>query len=376
MDTAAISEIAAEKLGRWRLTARGELGSLPRFLHAGERVVSMALGGLGMWRGRLLVATDRRLLLVHKHSLRPARCEAIPYERIRSVDATPKGGGWCELSLAVSGETVTVQVMSAERGFELALLLSGPAVAENASIERSSSASAAACESSPRAPLRLPLVLASWVPVVLFWADVLARDPALVLFLALAAAATIFEWRAGAPGTQIALGLGASVALALFVFDVLPFLLGLLVAVAAFGAEISYRRRADRQAAQAPPRGLRGSDGLLGGGLLVLVIGASFALATTDSKDSAGEGYPPGARQAFMSRCLETELGSRSSCACEFGVLRGGLGYDRYEELGGAEVLANVPALAFPPGADPTGPFEAYLVESEVDLANDLAKCL
>ena len=364
MNRAAISEIAAEKLGGWRLGVRGELRSLPRFLHAGERVVSMALGSLGHWRGRLLVATDRRLLLVNKCPLCPARCEEIPYERIRSLSATPKGGG-CALSLDVSGETVTVQVISAERGDELARLLSGPGMLDNVSIERSSGAT---CASSPLAALRLPLVLAAWVPLVLFWADVLTRDPALVAFLALAVAATIVEWRAGAPTPQIALGLAVLVAVALFIFEVLPFLPGLLVAVAALSAEISYRRRSDRQAVEAPPRGARGGAGLLAGGLLVLVIGAGvLAISTTDTENSAGEGYPPGARRAFMSRCLESESGSRSICACQFDELRGRLGYDRYEELGGAEVLGDYP--------DSTRLLDIDPVESDVELFTALAGC-
>jgi len=353
MDAAAINEIAAEKLGGWRLGTRGETRSLPPFLHAEERVVSMAVGTLGTWKGRLLVATDRRLLLVSKLPLRPARCEAIPYERIRSLSATPKGGA-CELRLDVSGEPRTVNVIPAERGDEFARLLSGPSAAENVSIEPSSSPTSATRASPPLAPLRLPLLLATWVPLVLFWADVLARDPALVVFLALAAAATIVDWRAGAPWAQIALGFATSVALALFVFDVLPFLPGLLVAVAAFSAEIGYRRRAQRQAVQAPPRGARGSPGLVGGGLVVLVIGAGvLAIPTTGTGDSAGEGYPPGARRAFMSKCLESEFGSRSSCACQFDELHGRLGYDRYEELGGAAVLGEgAPFLDADPESD------------------------
>ena len=120
----------------------------------------------------------------------------------------------------------------------------------------------------------------------------------------------------GAPAPQIALGLAVLVAVALFIFEVLPFLPGLLLAVAAFSAEMSYRRRAERQAVEAPPRGARGGDSLLGGGLLVLVMGAGvLAISTTDTENSSGERYPPGARRAFMSRCLESAIGSRSSCA-------------------------------------------------------------
>lgn len=115
-------EMAADELGSWRLGARGELRALPRLLRSGERVLGMALGCIGNWSGRLLVATDSRLLLVSKPALRRARCTEIPYERIQISHAVPNGGA-CELRLSVSGERQTWQLMSAESGERFARLL-------------------------------------------------------------------------------------------------------------------------------------------------------------------------------------------------------------------------------------------------------------
>jgi hypothetical protein len=82
----------------------------------------MALACIGNWSGRLLVATDSRLLLVSKPTLRRARCTEIPYERIQVSHAVPQGG-YCELRLVASGEQQTWYLMSAERGERFARLL-------------------------------------------------------------------------------------------------------------------------------------------------------------------------------------------------------------------------------------------------------------
>ncbi len=82
--------------------------------------------------------------------------------------------------------------------------------------------------------------------MVLFFTGVLPRDPALLAFLALAVVLAVVEWRAGVPRLQIALGVVTAVAVALFVFEILPFGAGALLAGAAIAAEIGVRRRAER----------------------------------------------------------------------------------------------------------------------------------
>jgi len=84
----------------------------------------MALGCIGNWHGRLFVATDSRLLLVSKPTLRRARCTEIPYEELEVSHAVPQGG-FCELCVVASGERQTWHLTSAERGERLARLLAG-----------------------------------------------------------------------------------------------------------------------------------------------------------------------------------------------------------------------------------------------------------
>jgi Bacterial PH domain len=117
-------EVAGDQLGGWRFGARGELRALPRLLRSDERVLGMALGTIGNWSCRLFVATDNRLLLVSKPTLRGARCTEIPYEEIEVSRAVPTGAG-CELRLVASGERQTWHLMSAERGERFARLLAG-----------------------------------------------------------------------------------------------------------------------------------------------------------------------------------------------------------------------------------------------------------
>ena len=85
MNRDGVKRIAADKLGAWRFTVGSELRALPELLAAEERVSSMAVGSLGGLRGRLIVVTDRRLLLIHRWWLRPARVEEFGYEELESV---------------------------------------------------------------------------------------------------------------------------------------------------------------------------------------------------------------------------------------------------------------------------------------------------
>ena len=233
-------ETGAEQLGGWRLGARGELRALPGLLGSEEQVLGMVVGSVGTWRGRLFVATDSRVLLLSKSPLRRARCTDFPYEHIQVSQAAPDAGG-LKLSVVASGERQSWNLLSAERAERFMRL-----VAERSEVNGARTAPAvSACTPTSRPGLRLLLNLAALAVVVLFFAGVLPRDAALVAFLGLALVLALVESRAGTPTLQIALGIATAVAVALFVFEVLPFGLGALVAAAAIGAEIAFRRRGE-----------------------------------------------------------------------------------------------------------------------------------
>ncbi len=205
-------------------------------------MLGMVLGRIGNWRGRLFVATDSRLLLVAKSPLRRARCTEIPYERIQVIHAAPKAGSW-ELRLMASGEPQTWNLMSAEGGERFARLVADRSQAGADTIEP---AVGTACGTTPAGGGRLLLNVAGLAVVVLYVAGVLPREPALLGFFTLAVLLAVLEWRARTPGLQIALGVATAGAIGLFVFEILPFAAGALLATAAIAAEIAFRRRGER----------------------------------------------------------------------------------------------------------------------------------
>ena len=108
-------ELPADQLGRWRFAVRGELRALPRLLRGDEPVLTMALGSIGLWKGRLFVATPSRLLLVGKAPLRPVQCTEIPYPRIRVLGAASEGG-LLRVSVAARSEQQTWYLKPAGSG--------------------------------------------------------------------------------------------------------------------------------------------------------------------------------------------------------------------------------------------------------------------
>jgi Bacterial PH domain len=230
-----------EQLGGYRFGARGELRALPRLLRGEEQVLGMVLGSVGNWRGRLFVATDSRVLLVSKLPLRRVRCTDFPYEGIQVSDAAPEPGGM-KLSVVVSGEPQTWNLVSAERAERFIRVINERGRVNGDTTEQA----AGGASTQPPAPvLRLLLNLVGLAVVVLFFVDVLPRDPALVAFLGTALVLALVESRAATPALQIGLGIVTAVAVALFVFEILPFGVGALIAAAAIAAEIAVRRRGE-----------------------------------------------------------------------------------------------------------------------------------
>jgi hypothetical protein len=242
---AAADQMATEQLGGWRLGARGELRALARLLRPGEQVLGVALGTIGNWRGRLFVATESRVLVVHKPALRGARFTEIPYEAIELLHAAPKAGVW-RLSLHAFGHPQAWNLQTVERAKRFLGIVAERSAAEQSTIE---SAVDTTCASTPRTALSLPLDLAALTVIVLFISSVLPREPALVAFLMLAAVLAVLEWRTGTPTLQIALSVVTTVAVAGFVFELLPFGAGALLAGAAIATGTGFRRRAERATA-------------------------------------------------------------------------------------------------------------------------------
>ena len=184
MNSAAIRRIAAEKLGGWRMGMRGELRALPRLLEPRERVVTMGLGTLEKRKGRLCVATDRRLLLVSKWPLRPVRCESISLEGIRSLRLTPKDVGG-ELSLETVEGPVRVEILNSQRAEEIAQALSGHAdrgrVASEHPPDAAGSLSLTACLVGTALVV---VTAATWTALVLWIFGVLAFLPGLIIAVA------------------------------------------------------------------------------------------------------------------------------------------------------------------------------------------------
>jgi hypothetical protein len=238
-------ETAIEQLGGWRLGARGELRALARILGPGEQVLGMALGSIGNWRGRLFVATDSRVLLVHKPVFRRARSTDVPYGVVRDLQAAPQAGGW-RLDLDASGQRQTWKLHPAACAERFVRRVAERSAAEQPAIQPLVGST---CMSTRFTHVSLPVNLAALTVVVLFFTGVLPRDPALLAFLAMAVVLAVVEWRTGVPMLQVALGLVTAVAVALFVFELLPFGAGALLAGAAIAAEIGARRRAVRATA-------------------------------------------------------------------------------------------------------------------------------
>jgi len=101
-DAEEVRGIARSKLGAMGRMVRAECKMLARLLAADEPILAMAIGrttGEGRWfRGRVVVATPLRLLLVGKGMLtRRERIREIPLASIRGAKAGPPGSLELEL---------------------------------------------------------------------------------------------------------------------------------------------------------------------------------------------------------------------------------------------------------------------------------------
>jgi hypothetical protein len=68
-----------------RLHAHREVAMLPRVLRPGEEIVDICYGASDSGPG-LLVATDRRLVLIRRRRLWGAHVESIPFARVTRVE--------------------------------------------------------------------------------------------------------------------------------------------------------------------------------------------------------------------------------------------------------------------------------------------------
>jgi hypothetical protein len=86
-----------------RLHARREMAMLPRVLRPGEEVVDICYGASDDGAG-LLVATDRRLVMIHRRLVWGAHVESIPLARVTRVEHQ-QGVRLATLVIEASGHT-------------------------------------------------------------------------------------------------------------------------------------------------------------------------------------------------------------------------------------------------------------------------------
>ena len=239
MSAASARDVAADQLGGWRFALRGELRALPRLLRNDERVVSVATGTVGNWKGRLFVATDSRLLMVCKPTLRQPRCIELPYDQVRVRDATRKGTT-LDVRVVAGGELQSWHLIPAERGEQFLRALAEQGEAGASTIQPGAEG---ARPTISGAGVALLPNLAALAVVLLYLVGTVPLEPALIGFVGLGLVSAVVEWRRGARPLQIVLTVLTAVAVALFVFGVVPFGLGLLLAFGALAAEFSVRRR-------------------------------------------------------------------------------------------------------------------------------------
>lgn len=122
----ALEALAAQRLGRRRRAVGRQLRVLPGSLQQGERVLTLARGWWGM-RGALVVATDRRLLLLARSlPLRRPRKRELAYAQLASVAGRVDGDRvWLRLDGADS--VLLLELAPADAGQELAQLVAGRA---------------------------------------------------------------------------------------------------------------------------------------------------------------------------------------------------------------------------------------------------------
>ena len=118
MDHTEVREIATKKLGVDRLVVDKALGELPSLLVPCEPVLAMAVATVPRTRARLLVATDRRLLLIDERPFVPRRRTHIVYQQIAWVRVVRSPDGVVLIVRAAGAET-WLEGLSEEAGRKL-----------------------------------------------------------------------------------------------------------------------------------------------------------------------------------------------------------------------------------------------------------------
>jgi hypothetical protein len=79
VDTSHLSSAASQ-------TARREMAMLSRVLKSGEQIIGVCHGRVEGGQTAVLVATDRRIVLIRRRRLWGAHVESIPLTHVRSVE--------------------------------------------------------------------------------------------------------------------------------------------------------------------------------------------------------------------------------------------------------------------------------------------------
>ena len=131
-----VKEIAVDQLRIWRRWKSSELVKLPAILAAGEQVMAMACSTVVPKDslGPLIVATDRRLLLLDEPPGGPLRCDDLPYLGITLIDA---GAGRKDFDLSFSSgdNTFSFHILPPDRGPDLAYVLGAELEPDRVSVD-------------------------------------------------------------------------------------------------------------------------------------------------------------------------------------------------------------------------------------------------
>jgi hypothetical protein len=122
-DAAPQPPSVAEQLGGLRHLVSAELQALPELLAPGEQALWIGLGASSERRG-LLVVSDRRILLVEKHSDRGQLADAYPYGELSDA-AVDQRGATPTLTLVTLERRLTLTIVPGESAAALAGALRG-----------------------------------------------------------------------------------------------------------------------------------------------------------------------------------------------------------------------------------------------------------
>ena len=132
-----VKNIAVDQLGFFRHFASRALGELPDILRSDERILTMATSNdvTAHSQGPLIVATDRRLLLIDNDLREPPHWDDVSYLGLDLIDVGADGKNF-NLSFRAGDRTFSLHVLPSPRGPDLAYLLGAELEPDRVSVDR------------------------------------------------------------------------------------------------------------------------------------------------------------------------------------------------------------------------------------------------